>query len=100
MIGDAVTNIHAAKALALKAGELRKKNDPNYANETTMAKYFSSRITMEVAEDALQIHGGNGYYSNFPVERYFREAKALEIIEGTSQVLVQIIAKHALMNIE
>jgi alkylation response protein AidB-like acyl-CoA dehydrogenase len=100
MIGDAVTNIHAAKALALKAGELRKENNPNSANETRMAKYFSSRMAMHVANDAMQIHGSNGYYNHFPVERYFREAKALEIIEGTSQVLVQIIAKHALMNIE
>jgi len=65
-----------------------------------MAKYFSSRIAMRIAEDAVQIHGGNGYYDDFPVERYFREAKALEIIEGTSQVLVQMIAKNAMFYFE
>ena len=100
MISDAITNIHAARALALNAGKLRKDDDPNSINETTIAKYFSSCMAMRVAEDAIQIHGGNGYYSAFPVERYFREAKALEIIEGTSQILVQLIAKHAMMNIE
>jgi len=100
IIGDSATNIHAARALALKAGELRKLEDPKSVNETTMAKYFSSRIAMRIAEDAVQIHGGNGYYDDFPVERYFREAKALEIIEGTSQVLVQMIAKNAMFYFE
>lgn len=100
MIGDAATNIHAARALVLNAGALRKENSPHSIHETTMAKYFSSRMAMRVADDAMQIHGGNGYSSEFPVERYFREAKALQIIEGTSQVLVQLIAKYAMINVE
>jgi alkylation response protein AidB-like acyl-CoA dehydrogenase len=99
MIGNAATNIQASRALNLSAGKLRMDLDDGAKNATTMAKYFSSKIAMQISQDAIQTHGGNGYSSEFPVERYFREAKALEIIEGTSQVLVQQIAKNTLINI-
>ena len=61
-----------------------------------MAKYFTSKIAMEIAIDAVQIHGANGFSSEFPVERLFREAKVLEVIEGTSQVLQHIISDYGL----
>ena len=96
MIGDAVTKIHAARALCLKAGELRKNKDSNAVMETTIAKYFTSKIAMEITTDAVQVHGGNGCYNQYPVERLFREAKILEIIEGTSQVQQEIIANYGL----
>jgi alkylation response protein AidB-like acyl-CoA dehydrogenase len=96
IIGDAVTKIHAGRALCLRAGELRKKGDANAVMETTIAKYYTSKIAMEITTDAVQIHGGNGCYNKFPVERLFREAKILEIIEGTSQVQQEIIANHGL----
>jgi alkylation response protein AidB-like acyl-CoA dehydrogenase len=96
MIGNAVTKVHAARALCMKAGEMRKNNHDDAIIETNIAKYFSSKIAMEIAIDAVQLHGANGCYNKYPVERLFREAKILEIIEGTSQVQQQIIAKHAL----
>ncbi|UCH96568.1 MAG: acyl-CoA dehydrogenase family protein [Candidatus Aminicenantes bacterium] len=96
IIGDAVTKVHAGRALCLRAGELRKKGDANAVMETTIAKYYTSKIAMEITTDAVQIHGGNGCYNRFPVERLFREAKILEIIEGTSQVQQEIIANYGL----
>ncbi|HLP58466.1 MAG TPA: acyl-CoA dehydrogenase family protein [Candidatus Deferrimicrobium sp.] len=96
IIGDAVTKIHAGRALCLRAGQLRKANDNSAVIETTIAKYFTSKIAMEVTIDAVQVHGGNGCYNQYPVERLFREAKVLEIIEGTSQVQQEIISSYGL----
>ena len=96
MLGDAVTKIHAGRALCLRAGELRKTNHNLAVTETTIAKYFTSKIAMEVTTDAVQVHGGNGCYNKYPVERLFREAKILEIIEGTSQVQQEIISSYGL----
>ena len=96
IIGDAVTKVHAGRALCLRAGELRKANHSSAVIETTIAKYFTSKIAMEVAIDAVQVHGGNGCYNKYPVERFFREAKILEIIEGTSQVQQEIISSYGL----
>ncbi|MCP4135960.1 MAG: acyl-CoA dehydrogenase [bacterium] len=96
MIGDAVTKVHAARALCLRAGEMRKNKEKNAVMETNMAKYFTSKIAMQVALDAVQVHGGNGCCTDFPVERFFREAKVLEIIEGTSQIQQIMIAQFGL----
>ena len=98
IIGNAVTQTHAARAICLRAGELRKAGDPDAAVETCIAKYFCSRVAMEVAANAVQVHGGNGCYNKYPVERYYREAKILEIIEGTSQIQQQIIASYGIKN--
>jgi alkylation response protein AidB-like acyl-CoA dehydrogenase len=96
IIGDTVTKIHAGRALCLRAGELRRKGDAAAVMETTIAKHFTSKIAMEIAADAVQVHGGNGCCNAFPVERLFREAKILEIIEGTSQIQQGIIANYGL----
>jgi alkylation response protein AidB-like acyl-CoA dehydrogenase len=96
LIGNAVTKTHAARALCLRAGALRKAGDPDAAIESSIAKYFASKVAMEVAIDAVQVHGGNGCCNAYPVERIFREAKILEIIEGTSQVQQEMIARHGL----
>ncbi len=96
ILGDAVTKTHAARALCLKAGELRKSQHSEAVHETTIAKYFTSKIANEVASDAVQVHGGEGCADKYPVERLFREAKILEIIEGTSQIQQLIIAKYGL----
>jgi alkylation response protein AidB-like acyl-CoA dehydrogenase len=96
IIADAVTKTHAARALCIRAGELRQQGDSNAITETTIAKYFASKVAMEVTTDAVQVHGGNGCSNSFPVERLFREAKVLEIIEGTSQIQQQLIAKYGL----
>jgi alkylation response protein AidB-like acyl-CoA dehydrogenase len=96
MICNAVTKTHAARALCIKAGELRKQSDSESVSETTIAKYFTSKIAMEIASDAVQVHGGYGCSNVYPVERLFREAKLLEIIEGTSQIQQQIIGLYGL----
>jgi len=96
MIGKAVANTHAARALCLKVGEMRIRNEKDAAAETSIAKYFTSKVAMEVSTDAVQVHGGNGCWNAYPVERLFRESKVLEIIEGTSQIQQQIIAKYGL----
>ena len=96
MIGDAITRIHAARALCLKAGEMRKNKDRQSITETIIAKYFASRVAMEVARDAVQVHGAIGCTGEYPVERLYREAKILEIIEGTSQIQQELIAKYGL----
>ena len=97
-IGDGIVNTHAARALCVKAGKSREKKNPDSQIETSIAKYFSSRVAAEVTSNALQVHGGNGCYNKFPVERYFRDAKILEIIEGTSQIQAQIIASYGIQN--
>jgi hypothetical protein len=96
MITDAVTKVQAAEALCKKAGEMRTNKHLDAVMQATIAKYYSSRIAMEVTTDAVQIHGGNGCYNQYPVERLFREAKILEIIEGTSQIQQEIISRYGL----
>ncbi len=98
MISNAITKIHAARALCIKAGELRASGSREATIETTIAKYFTSKIACDVTTDAVQIHGGNGCSDEYPVERLFREAKVLEIIEGTSQIQQLLIAKYGLRN--
>lgn len=96
IIADAYANLHAARAICLNAGMMRRDKHPDHVIETTMAKYFTSKMAMKIATDAVQVFGGNGFSNEYPVERLFREAKILEIIEGTTQVLQPVIAHHAL----
>ena len=96
MIGDAMTKLAAGRALCLRAGQLRNERNVDAIIESTIAKYYTSKIANEIATDAVQIHGANGFSNKYPAERLFREAKTLEIIEGTSQVLQEIIGNHAL----
>ncbi len=98
MIGDAVTKIHAARALCLRAGQLRRDKDPESIIETTTSKYFTSKVAVEVANDALQVHGANGFTNQYPVERLYREAKVLEVIEGSSQMQQEIISNYGLQH--
>lgn len=96
MIGDAVAKIHAARSLCLHAGRLRQEKHPDATMETNIAKYITSTIANTIAADAVQVHGGNGCYNQYPVERLFREAKVLEIIEGTTQIQQELIANFGL----
>lgn len=96
IIGDAVMKTHVARAICEKAGKMKKEGDADAVIETTVAKYFTSKVAMEVAIDAVQVHGGNGCIDQYPVERLFREAKILEIIEGTSQIQQSIISRFAI----
>jgi alkylation response protein AidB-like acyl-CoA dehydrogenase len=96
MIAEAVTKIHAARALCIKAGEMRKNSQQEAEMETTIAKHFTATIAQKITSDAVQIHGANGCCNAFPAERLFREAKILEIIEGTSQIQQEIISRFGL----
>lgn len=97
LIGNAVTQIHAARSLCRQAGQMRQEKHPDATMETNIAKYFTSTMATKVASDAIQIHGGNGCHNHYPVERLFREAKILEIIEGTSQIQQEFIADFGLI---
>lgn len=93
MITGMITNIKAARLLCYRAGYLRDCGDPQAIMETSIAKYFASTMAIRVANDAVQIHGANGCSSDYPVQRYLRDAKIMEIIEGSTQMQQINIAK-------
>ena len=92
MITKMIANTKAAKMLCLQAGWLKEKGEPRVIMETSIAKYFASRVAFKIAADAVQIHGANGCGSGFPVQRYLRDAKICEIIEGSTQIQQMIIS--------
>ena len=94
-IADMATEIDAARLLVLRAATLKDQGQP-YATEASMAKLFASRVAVECADRAVQIHGGTGYFAPTPVERYYRDAKVTEIYEGTSEIQRLIIARSLL----
>ena len=95
MLADMATQIAAARWLVLCAADLKDKKLP-YAKESSMAKLFASETAMRSATKAVQIHGGYGYVSEYPVERYFRDAKITEIYEGTNEIQRLIISSSIL----
>jgi alkylation response protein AidB-like acyl-CoA dehydrogenase len=94
-ITDMMTNLRCAELLCRHAGELRDRRDPRAVAETMMAKYYASRSALRAADDAVQLHGANGVSDRYPVARYYRDAKIMEIIEGSTQILQTVIAKYA-----
>jgi len=95
MIADMATRIEASWVLTGRAAALKDAGKP-FAREASMAKLFASETAMWTTTKAVQIHGGYGYVTDFPVERYMRDAKLAEIGEGTSEVQRMIIAKSLL----
>lgn len=95
MICKIATDTHAARLMCWRAAELRGRRDPSAIKENTMAKYFASTMVNRVAYDAIQIHGAQGCGPEQPIERFFRDARIMEIIEGSSQVLEIAIARYA-----
>lgn len=96
IIGDAVAQITAARSLCISAGEMRVKGQEDAVMQTNIAKYITSRISVQICADAVQVLGGNGCCSCYPVERLFRESKILEIIEGTSQIQQVMLANYGM----
>lgn len=96
MITEMMVNTRAARLLCLRAGHLKDTKASNAIMETAIAKLFASRAASKAANDAVQIHGANGCSSSFPVERYLRDAKIMEIIEGTTQIQQIAIAKYGI----
>jgi glutaryl-CoA dehydrogenase (non-decarboxylating) len=95
MLTDMLTNTKAARLLCYQAGYLRETGDPRAIVDTSIAKYFASTTANKIAGDAVQIHGANGCSGDFPVQRYLRDAKIMEIIEGSTQLQQTNIAKYA-----
>jgi alkylation response protein AidB-like acyl-CoA dehydrogenase len=95
MIADIGTEVEAARLLTLRAAALKDQGRPA-RTAASMAKVFASEVAMKAATKALQIHGGAGYITEFPIERIFRDAKLTEIGEGTSEIQRMVIARDIL----
>jgi alkylation response protein AidB-like acyl-CoA dehydrogenase len=98
-IARMATDLNAARLATYRAAALCDAGKP-FANEASMAKFFASTKAREHAAEAVQIHGGYGYMTDFPVERYYRDAKITEIYEGTSEIQQLIIARNLLGRLE
>ena len=86
MMTNMIANVSAARLLCYQAGYLRDQKSPDAIRSTMIAKYFASTTATSIANDAVQLHGANGCGPDYPVQRYLRDAKIQEIIEGTSQI--------------
>ncbi len=92
MLADMATSIEAARSLMLHAARLKDAGRP-FSQAAAKAKLFATDMAMKVTTDAIQVLGGYGYVSDYPLERYFREAKVLQIVEGTNQIQRLVIAR-------
>lgn len=96
-LADIATKVEAAKLLVYQAAYLKGNSLP-CGKQAAMAKLFASKTAMEVTTEAIQIFGGYGYTKDYPVERYFRDAKICEIYEGTSEIQRIVICKKLFSN--
>jgi butyryl-CoA dehydrogenase len=94
-LADMATHAHAARLMLYHAAQLKDQGKP-FDQEASMAKLFATERAMEAAHQAIQIHGGYGIMSEFPVSRAFGDAKVLEIVEGTSEIQRMIISRRLL----
>jgi butyryl-CoA dehydrogenase len=94
-LADMATRIDAARLLIHRAAQLKDAKAP-YSKEASMAKVYASETAMWASTEAIQVHGGNGYTKDYPVERHFRDAKITEIYEGTSEIQRMVIANNLL----
>ena len=92
-LADMATEIDAARLLTLRAAYLKDKGEP-YGKAAAMAKLYAADVANRAAREAIQIYGGNGYVTEFPVERHFRDAKITEIYEGTSEIQRLVIGNY------
>jgi butyryl-CoA dehydrogenase len=95
MLAEMATKVEAARQLTYHAAQL-KEAGRKFRKEASMAKLFASNMAVDVTNTAIQIHGGYGYTRDFPVERYHRDSKILDIVEGTSEVQKLVIAREIL----
>ena len=94
MLADMAIQVEAARALVYAAARTVDSGAKNVSGESAMAKVFASDVAMKVTTDAIQILGGLGYMRDYPVEKMFRDAKIMQIYEGTNQVLRNVIASE------
>lgn len=95
MLADAATEIEIARTMLYKTAWL-KEQGRNYNKEAAMAKMFATEMAERVCRNAIQVHGGYGYSSEYPVERIYRDARLMTIGEGTSEIQRLVIARHVL----
>ncbi|MEO0114578.1 MAG: acyl-CoA dehydrogenase [candidate division WOR-3 bacterium] len=95
-LAEMAMKIQAARLLTYYAAYQKDKGLPRFSLESSMAKLFASTIAVEVTKEAVQIFGGYGYSKDYPVERYYRDAKCMEIYEGTSEIQRIVIARNLL----
>jgi glutaryl-CoA dehydrogenase (non-decarboxylating) len=86
MLTNMIVEVRAARLLCLRAGWLRDAGDPGASGEIMVAKYYASTMATRAANDAVQIHGANGCSEEYPVSRYLRDSRVMEIIEGSTQI--------------
>jgi butyryl-CoA dehydrogenase len=96
MLADMATEIEAARLLTYRAALLKAEGQARYTREASMAKLYASEMGNRVASHAMQIYGGSGYMKDYPVERYFRDARATPLYEGTSEIQRLVIARELL----
>src|SRR5699024_5540935 len=90
------TQIEAARQLTYKSAWSVDNKNEQLTTLASMAKEYASRVAVEVADEAVQIHGGAGYVDDFDVERFYRDAKITQIYEGTSEIQKNVIARELL----
>ncbi|MNN47892.1 Acyl-CoA dehydrogenase [compost metagenome] len=93
MLADMHTRLNAARLMVLHAARLRSAGEP-CLSEASQAKLFASEIAEQVCSSAVQIHGGYGYLEDYPVERYYRDARITQIYEGSSEIQRMLIARE------
>ncbi|KPK73388.1 acyl-CoA dehydrogenase [candidate division WOR_3 bacterium SM23_60] len=96
MLAEMATMTQAARLLVYYAGYCKDKGMKRFSRESAMSKYFATTIAVDVARMAVQIHGGYGYTKDYPIERIYRDAKILELYEGTSEIQKIVIARDLL----
>src|SRR5246500_699404 len=94
-LADMATEIEAAELLVMQAADLKNRHQP-VTKQAAMAKYYASEVAVRTANEAVQIFGGYGYTKDFPVEKFYRDAKLCTIGEGTSEIQKIVIAREAL----
>ena len=93
MLADMATQIEASRLLTYRAAYLEQNHLP-FVKEASMAKVYASEAAMFVTSKAIQIYGGYGYVKEYPLERYFRDARICGIYEGTDEMQRMTIARH------
>jgi len=95
MVADMAVGLEASRLLIYKAAFL-KDQGRSYSEVAAIAKLYATEVSEKICRDAIQILGGYGYSSEFPVERYYRDTRLLTIGEGTSEIQRMVIARHEL----
>ena len=96
MLADMATRIDAARLLVYRAAYSKDKGQQRFSKESAMSKWFASEVAVDATRMAVQIHGGYGYTKDYTVERLYRDAKVMEIYEGTSEIQKIVIARNLL----